>query len=167
MVDDSGTFHLLGRHIREFRDTTLQGLCVYVVRLYNMHTVWRGLRSGVEVVGLHHLSKGYICVSLRIYFICSRVLLCLKVARYRHVIKKHRFTTPANINHYSFLLGTPSYSNPFLANSIFRAVSPALYPPLEAQIRFPSANSTFSSCASHGQGQWCGKCTQARVSGQR
>jgi hypothetical protein len=59
------------------------------------------------------------------------------------------------------------HSNPFLASSTFLAASPALKPPFETQIAFPSPNSNFSSKVGCGHGQWCGKCTHARVSGQR
>ena len=60
-----------------------------------------------------------------------------------------------------------SYNRPFRASSTLRAASPALYPPFDMHMRFPSASSNLSSWASHAQGQWWGKCTQARVSGQR
>jgi hypothetical protein len=60
-----------------------------------------------------------------------------------------------------------THSRPLRASSIFLAVSPGLKPPLLAQILMPSASSTFSSTAAWGHGQWCGKWTQARVSGQR
>lgn len=59
------------------------------------------------------------------------------------------------------------YNNPFLASSIFLIVSPSLYPPLLAQMAIPLLSSTLSSVESHAQGQWCGKCTQERVPGQR
>jgi hypothetical protein len=50
---------------------------------------------------------------------------------------------------------------PFLASSTFLAASPALNPPLETHILWPSASSNLSSCEGKAQGQWCGKCTQA------
>lgn len=62
---------------------------------------------------------------------------------------------------------TPAHSSPFLASSTFLAASPALNPPFETQMRCPSANSNLSSWLGHAQGQWCGKCTHASVSGQR
>lgn len=62
---------------------------------------------------------------------------------------------------------TSLYSSPFLASSTLRAASPSAKPPLETQTRLPSASSSLSSCWSQAQGQWCGKWTQARVSGQR
>jgi hypothetical protein len=46
------------------------------------------------------------------------------------------------------------YRTPFLASSIFLAVSPCLKPPLLAQTRIPSPISTFSSTDSCGHGQW-------------
>ena len=55
------------------------------------------------------------------------------------------------------------HSNPFLANSIFLAASPCFQPPLLTQIALPSPSSTLSSTAGNGQGQWCGKCTQASL----
>lgn len=61
----------------------------------------------------------------------------------------------------------PPYRRPFRASSIFRAASPALYPPFETQTALPSPNSIFSSTSGCGHGQWCGKWTQARVSGHR
>ena len=50
-------------------------------------------------------------------------------------------------------LCSQAQSSPFLANSIFLAVSPFLYPPLLAQIAMPSPSSTFSSTFGCGQGQ--------------
>jgi hypothetical protein len=60
-----------------------------------------------------------------------------------------------------------AYSNPFLANSTFLAASPALNPPLLTHAMLPSPNSILSSTSGNAQGQWCGKCTQLRVCGQR
>ena len=56
---------------------------------------------------------------------------------------------------------------PLRASSILRADSPALYPPFDTQMALPSPSSTFSSTSGWGHGQWCGKCTHARVPGQR
>jgi len=60
-----------------------------------------------------------------------------------------------------------AHINPFLANSTFRAASPSLKPPFDMQIALPSPNSNFSSYLGCAHGQWCGKWTHARVSGQR
>jgi hypothetical protein len=59
------------------------------------------------------------------------------------------------------------YNNPFLANSIFLKVSPALKPPLLAQTAIPSPSSTLSSFPGKAQGQWCGTWTQDSVPGHR
>lgn len=47
-----------------------------------------------------------------------------------------------------------SHNNPLRANSTFRAASPALNPPRETQMRWPSASSNLSSCAGQAHGQW-------------
>jgi hypothetical protein len=59
------------------------------------------------------------------------------------------------------------HSTPFLANSTFLPNSPSCHPPLLPQIAIPSPSSALSSTLSHAQGQWCGKCTQDSVPGQR
>ena len=59
------------------------------------------------------------------------------------------------------------HNKPLRASSIFRAASPSLKPPLDAQRRVPSPISNLSSCLSQIQGQWCGKWTHASESGHR
>ena len=80
-----------------------------------------------------------------------------RAARSKHAIDAGQ-RPPVPVSHHSI---------PFLANSIFLAASPCFQPPLLTQIALPSPSSTLSSTAGNGQGQWCGKCTQARVPGQR
>jgi len=58
-------------------------------------------------------------------------------------LSKASFATSEDLN----------YNNPFLANSIFRAASPALKPPLLAQTAMPSPSSTLSSTIGCGHGQ--------------
>ena len=82
----------------------------------------------------------------------------------------HVFLLVSNISLSPFVLNHPHsfpHSNPFLASSTLRADSPALNPPLDTQILLPSPSSNLSSCESQLQGQWCGKWTQASVSGHR